>query len=378
MVYYNWSTEYRNDTSPPNSTSWPKYYNTTLPDPYIHTVVDDLFGFDAVQVHPIFPKLPIAFNTVVNNTIVYGPHSVYVLAAAQTSGTSGNYTLCSLRAALSPLCSTEYHATMSGSELNARCQDHNPLAYSKVQPDAPNGSWSSDWKDVGSDWTVAVSLGDGISDGQSTNARLLSQMIPTKPSLNPWLPSIAEALAVLAGSTLLMSTLNAPFIHYWNYSTEVPVLSEPQYQSFPATFSTFNYQSGPFQSWQNIFYVVLLLVFAINIFSLGYFLSSNGLMTDFMEPPNLFCLSLLSPPNQTLAGGCGGGPTKEHYAARWNVKIDRQREHLWFDSNEVSNEAIRNRRRRKSSIQRNLEYEMETTPLGRSYSKIRKNRMSVL
>ena len=384
MVYYNWSSKFRNNTELPTTSTWPAEYNLTLPDPYLHTVVDGLFGFGADQVHPIFPKLPLPYNTVINITKVYGPHSIYILAAAQDSDTSGNYTLCSLRAAVFPDCSTQYHATMSGSYLNARCEDpKDPLSYSKLNPLAPNNSWSPDWPEVATDWALALSLDSGITDGQASNARLLSQMIPTQPSLNPSRPSIAEALAMLAGSTLLMSTLNSPFIHYWNYSTETPVLTIPQYQSFPATFSTFSFQSGPSQSWQNIFYIVLVLVFVINVCCFIYFFSScccfsSGLMTDFMEPQNMFCLSLLSPPNEVLAGACGGGPAKEHFAARWNIKIDREREHLWIDSNEASNEAMRNRRRMKSSIQRKMEYEMESTPLGRSYSRIRKDRTSML
>lgn len=51
-----------------------------------------------------------------------------------------------------------------------------------------------------------------------SNSRALNQLVPkqpaegTSPSLDPMLPSIAEALAVMAGCTLLMSARDAPFV----------------------------------------------------------------------------------------------------------------------------------------------------------------------
>ena len=375
MVYSNWTKEYRNNTAVPDSTSWPNKYNLSLPEPYIHTVVDDLFGFDDSQVHPVFPKLPLPFNTVLNASSVFGSYSIYILAASQDS----TYTLCSLRAALTPNCSTQYHASMSGDTLSTRCEDRDDrLAYSRSNPNATNGMWKKDWKDIASEWAMALSLGAGISDGAASNARLISQMTPKNASLDPSLPSISEALAVLAGNTLLLSAIDSPFIHYWNYSDEVPALKDPQYQAFKASFSALTYQSGGTQAWQNIFFVVLILIFVANLCCLSYFIISSGLMTDFMEPQNLFCISLLSPPSQAIEGSCGGGPVKEHFSAQWNIKIDRLREHLWFESSGSSKPGMWKHWKKESAPTKNMDYEMGTTPLGRAYSRIRKNRTSIL
>lgn len=109
-------------------------------------------------------------------------------------------------------CYTEYYASMSGGSLTSYCGD-GPLIYHYSQLEAPNGVWEKDWKDVGSAWGLGLSLNSGITDGNSAISRLLSQMIPTTTDLDPELPSISEALAVLAGCTLVLSSQSSPFIH---------------------------------------------------------------------------------------------------------------------------------------------------------------------
>ena len=376
MVYTEWPG-FKYNATEPNSTTWPTEFDLRLDLPN-KTVVDDLFGFDEVQTHPIFPKLPIAYNTVFNDTKPYGIQAVHLLTGSPTNSpgsTANSYTLCQIQAALTPDCSTEYHSTGSGGSLNTQCSAGNRLAYIKSEPKAPNGMWNKDWVNVASEWGLALSLNDGISDGSAANARLLSQLIPTTKSLDTSLPSISEALAVLAGNTLLQSALDSPFIHYWNYSTTVATLSPPgQYQAFNATLKTMTYQSGGTQPWQRIFYLVLLLVFVANLCCLCYFLVSGNLVTDFIEPQNLFCLSLLSPPSETLEGACAGGPERGHYNSRWNIKIDKARDHVWLESNERDREVARKQRGVAAARQR--EYEM--SPVARMYSRIRKKRSSML
>ena len=369
MVYTEWP-DY-NDTMP-NSLTWPNDFNLTLDSP-VKTDVDDLFGFSSNQVYPIFPKFPLPYNTVFNNTIGWGPEAVYLLATSPV----GSYTLCSIRAALSPDCSTEYHSSGSGGSLNTNCDSNNRLAYGKSNPKAPNGMWDRDWVNVASVWGSALSLNAGITDGKASNARLLTQLIPTENKLELSLPSISEALAVLAGCTLLLSSLDSPFIHYWNYSTTVNTLAEPQYQGFNATVRTMTYQSGGSQQWQSIFYIVLLLVFLANLCCLIYFLVSGSLVTDFVEPQNLFCLSLLSPPSHALEGACAGGPAREHFRTRWNIKLDRTRDHVWIENNEAHNRGARNYRNDWSGTTQQTEFEMQS-PVTRMYSRIRKKRSSLL
>lgn len=60
-----------------------------------------------------------------------------------------------------------------------------------------------------------LALNDGTVDGNGSNARVLTQLVPKTPALDPALPSIAEAIAVMAGSTLLQSTKDAPFVEFF-------------------------------------------------------------------------------------------------------------------------------------------------------------------
>ena len=207
MVFTEWPSPYRNDTSL-NMTAWPNGYNLTFPSSLIHTAVDDLFGFSDSEIPPIFPILPEAYNTILNASTTYGHNSIYLLATSAT----GTYTLCSMRAALTPSCFTEYYASMSGGSLTSYCGDH-ALTYSKSEPKAPNGFWVKDWKDVASEWGIGLSLDSGVTDGRSAISRQLTQMIPVTNALDPELPSISEALAVLAGCTLVLSSLGSPFVH---------------------------------------------------------------------------------------------------------------------------------------------------------------------
>ena len=314
-----------------NLTGWPIDFDVPKYPQWLNkTPVDDLFGFGEKYGRraPVFPKLPIPYNTILNQTGWYHD-TVYVLAASAT----GEYTMCSLRVALTPRCSTRYHASLSRGNLSTHCEDPNDrLMYSKSHADATDGVIEKDWASVAAEWATSLSLGTGISDANASNSRLLSQLIPTGQDLDPSLPSIAEALAVLSGCTLLLSSTDSPFIHFWNYSTTVTVLPEAQYQAFHATLQTTEFASGGTDRWQGIFYVVLFLTFSINICCLIYFLSHCDLVTDFIEPQNLFSLSLNSPPSFALDGACSRGPEGEQLAVSWHIKMDREREHLFIES----------------------------------------------
>lgn len=60
-----------------------------------------------------------------------------------------------------------------------------------------------------------LGLNDGAIDGNGSNSRILNQLVPTGPILDPSLPSIAEALALMAGSLLLTSVKDAPFTQFF-------------------------------------------------------------------------------------------------------------------------------------------------------------------
>ena len=351
-----------------NATLWPNGYDVpTFPSFLNSTPMDDLFlwGEKYNRRPPVFPKFPIAYNSVLNTT---GWHAdtIYLLATSADS----TYMLCSLRASQSPNCSTKLYSSASGASMESHCDDaHNELAYSKSEPKANSGIYNQDWVNVASEWALALSMDAGITDGDASNVRLLTQMIPSSNSLDPSLPSIAEALAVLAGCTLLISSQDSPFIHYWNYSATVSTLAEPQYQGFNATLKTQDYSSGGTQHWQGIFYIVLLLVFATNVFCLVYFIVRGGLVTDFVEPQNLFSLSLNSPPSQSLAGSCGGGPEREELNTNWFINMDN--DHVYIQSGDRSPTG-------KGKRSKTIEFDFESSPLASTYSKLSKKHTSLL
>ena len=343
----------------------------TYPNWGNQTSVDDIFGFgkEHGRRHPVFAKLPMQYNTVFNNSGWF-TDTVYVLAASPAS----TYMMCSLRVAQTPVCSTEYTNTMAMQSLVTNCNNAtDDLAYSRTVPNATDGVWIPDWASVGTEWGESISLGVGLSDGNASNARLLTQLIPTSYSLSSTKPSIAEALAVLAGCTLMLSAEDAPYIHYWNHTPDISTLDYPEYQSFRAMVSTQEYESGSTQPWQNIFYLVLIIVFATNLMCFFYFLIRGGPVTDFTEPPNLFSLVINSPSSDVLEGSCGSGPQKEQFRATWHIKMNSEREHLYIENSGGLVERKKGRRPPDSGG-----YELADRGREKQYEKLARKRTSLL
>lgn len=180
------------------------------------------------------------------------------------------------------------------------------------------------------------------------------------------MPSISEALAVMAGNTLLLSTEGATYYHYWDYTGTV--LSPGTYLNFNASLSSQQYTSGILQNWQGIFYVVLLLVFATNVFCLVYFFLRSGLVTDYTEPQNLFALAVNSPPSERLSGSCGAGPEREQLEVPWHVGHEEGSNHFFIREGNPGGREMELRRRRE---RRNLKSMS-------SYSKLSSKRRSFL
>lgn len=255
--------------------------------------------------------------------------------------------------------------------MSTHCEDpDNGMAYSKSQLNNTISAYSNTWRDVAAQWAIALSLNAGRTNGLASSARLLSQFIPTEWSLDPKLPSIAEALGVMAGGTLLIGSFDTPFIPYWNYSTGDTLL-EPVAEPFNATLQIQDYASGGQQRWQNMFHVVLAAVFLINLVCLGYFITHTGLVTDFMEPPNLFALSLNSPPSQVLEGTCGGGPQSKHYQSTWHIGMNRQ-EHFYIES---PDDPLT--RRRRHFTNQDIELDIVKGPVTEMYSRLSKKTSSL-
>ncbi|KAJ5158869.1 uncharacterized protein N7500_008520 [Penicillium coprophilum] len=332
-----------------NSTTWnsaPPKELSNLPLWRNRTVVDSLFQFGPKygQIPPIFGKYPLPYNTILHTTFVWSVNAMYLLGATPPSKDNNTdipeYVMCSLRTKQTGVCSTNYSADKSGAFLSTNCQNpSNDLQYDKRQDAFYEGEWNGDWKNIASEWANSVSLNAGITDGAASNARLLMQMMPRYDksnstfTLDPALPSVAEALAVMAGSTLILSSQNAPFVPFWNYSIGT-VLPEPVYQIFNASIQAVSYASGGTEQWQGIFYVILVFAFLTSAVCLVFMIveARGRQVTDFTEPQNLFALAVNSPQTTQLEGACGCGPWGKQLKERWFIGMEEDDEHYYIRS----------------------------------------------
>lgn len=357
-----------------NMTFGPDWYDKIprVPSWLNSTRVDEVFGFGEKygRRHPVFPKYPSPQNTILNLSSVY-VDSMYLLATSASS----KYMLCSLRATQSFNCSTEYHATMIGGSLISHCDesenDHSyrkSLADSKPPIPVPELDWSKEWVHVAGEWAKSMALNGGILDANASNARVLTQLFPIGRELNPALPSIAEALGVLAGCTLLISSLDSSYTHYWNYSQTI--LETPGHQSFQASISSQAYASGGTQQWQGVFVVVLVFIAVMNFLCLVCLLVFDGLVTDFVEPQNLFCLSMNSPQSESLGGNSWASPRSDQLQTPWFIRLEKEGQSLYIE------EGPQKKPRRKRS--KSGGYNVENSPMVNMYTKLSTKRTSIL
>lgn len=245
LVYDEWPY-----AQPVNATSWTKANLMAHATTTNSTAVDDIFGWTKkdnvtmLDYPPVFSRFPKPFNTILNHTsFAWGRPAIYVMGQGG-DGTAGPnmshiYSVCKIDVDVTPYCSTRYQAGGSGGKMQALCG--NPaegtvgdMAYVKSLTNATLVRGLANWRDVGTDWANSLSLGTGISDGEASNSRLLMQLqlVPTgdpdnlEVKLNPLLPSMAEAIAVLSGCTLLKSFIDAPFVPFW-VSAQALAVSKP-------------------------------------------------------------------------------------------------------------------------------------------------------
>ncbi|KAF5693066.1 hypothetical protein FDENT_2326 [Fusarium denticulatum] len=353
LVYTTWPNAKVNDTDiPGQKTGWsgwtgevPQPLDGKNKDYYLNrTDVDDIFrwGPKYERRPPVFQMYPFDFNLLTNAT-VYAADAIYTLGK---SPESKNYTVCQLRSWVSPNCSTEFNISgIAGASMKAHCEDDgDENAYRRSFPS--DQGWSApslDWKWLADQWRLSMDLNGGSVNNNASNARILTQLSLHEPKMPASYPSLAEALAVYSSSLIMISAIDTPFRHYWDQDPDaypenlIPAPGFPQ--PFNASLITQEYTSGHTQSWQNIFYVVLVLVFAINLFCLGYFIMRSGLVTDFTEPQNLFSLAINSPPSNSFHGSCGGGPEKRHLVVPWKVAYAPSANHYFFQDNSPGKET---------------------------------------
>jgi hypothetical protein len=402
LIYVKWPTS--NGTF--NVSTWPAVDDMIRSPAYPNaTAIDDLFKFgpdagDARQRAPIFPKLPLPYNTLVNGTGSPWPaHSVYLLAGSPPKLATNPYLFCSLKAMQYPGCTTQYRAAKAGGNLSVHCDDdpENTMPYRNSHPEAPSGGqWDANWRDVASEWALSLSLGTGISDGNASNSRLLTQMIPKYDNkthaafLSPILPSIGEALGVLSGCNVMLSSLWSPFVHDGNYSITKSPLDQRRYQEFNASLAYRDYASGSNQAWQGLFYVVLVAVFLTNCFCLVYLvwtIRGEGQVTDYTEPQNLFALAVNSPPSRSLSGACGAGPEGDMLGKKWEVDMQKHagsgggHPHFYVkcpDDDQM--DAFKRLRQRKSrlSLRSMDDFEVAESPAVEQYTMLANRRKTLL
>lgn len=317
-----------NETSPPSL--WQ----------VLKTPFDPLFGWSnnpdqiTTSYHPWFGKLPIIFNSVGNTTSPYGLRHIYFLAKPPPETKTADYMLCGIRVFQYSGCSTHLFVAQAGNDLSVYCDQH-PMKWRSYAETATATNPISlaveekTWTVFGAEWIRSLALTHGISDGNASSARLLTQMIPPYSNNTPAklpldTPTVAEALCILSSHTLLLSSDSAPFRLDWNYSNTNKMLQTPALQSFEGMISFRDYVSGGTANWESIFYVILAIVFILNcvcVTLLIMYYCKYGEITDYTEPQNLFALAINSPPSQTLAGACGCGPSGKMLGQRWCVDM---------------------------------------------------------
>ncbi|KAI1344660.1 hypothetical protein F5Y15DRAFT_136 [Xylariaceae sp. FL0016] len=376
LIYTEWPNARTEDTEIPGQKIGVDDWYTDVPvesdsEWLNQTVVDDIFlwGEKYGRRPPVFQLYPIPYNMITNTTVI-SSDSLYIL----TNGNLSDYTLCELRSWVTAECSTEFDISgLSGGSMRAHCED--PLdkyAYKYVDPEgaALTPYYSGDWKNLAAEWTTAINLNAGVQNSNASNARILNNLVLSEPKLNPLLPSLAEALAVLASSTLVTGSLATTYKSTWTHGDEME-LNPGVYEAFKAEVKTQQYASSHTEDWQAIFYPVLGLVFLLNFLCFAYLVfgddgirfgkggcfnargspkaqgrqrshstdsadsvkgsHAGGLVTDYTEPQNLFAMAINSPPSRSLAGSCGHGPDHLEIRIPWRVAYSEAANHYFFE-----------------------------------------------
>ncbi|KAG5979286.1 hypothetical protein E4U55_005339 [Claviceps digitariae] len=341
LMYTMWPNSIRTATGVGEQVTGPDDWETSVPPlfnqdgapEYLNrTVVDEIFRWGPAYQRrpPVFSMFPSNFNMVVNSSVA-DSDAIYLLAKSYKIT---NYTLCEMRSWVSPSCSTEFRSSgTTGTSMRAICEDPQDVnAYYRSYPQGQ--TWpppAKDWKSVAQLWRLALDLNGGTRNNNATNAHQLTQLILEKPKFVPDLPSMAEALAAFAGSTLVASSIKTPFRHYWEYQSSQ--LTHDKADIFNASLTMQQYASGHVLRWQRIFYIVLGAVFIISLlcFGLILYVLKCGFVTDYTEPANLFALAINSPPSTQLKGSCGGGPKNRDLVVPWRVAYAPSANHYFLE-----------------------------------------------
>ncbi|KAK7951812.1 uncharacterized protein PG986_007540 [Apiospora aurea] len=338
LVYTAWPDAKRKDSDiPGQSMADPAWLNDIpLADDKTwlnRTAVDDIFrwGPKYGRRPPIFPMFPLEYN-MITNTSVYMSDSIYLVAKAPGK-VVGDFTICELRSWLAPQCSTHFNISgVTGASMEAHCDDKfDTEKYIHAVPDAPlSPNTSTDWRNVADQWRLSMDINGGVQNNNASNARIFTNLVLREPALSTTLPSMAEAISVLASSTLIVGSKQSTFRHFWDYPNAT--LEPGVYESFSVSIKMQQYASAYEKGWQAYFYPVLAVVFLLNCLCLLYLLfAANGMVTDVTEPQNAFALAINSPPSRQLYGSCGSGPKDRELNIPWRIAYASSANHYYFE-----------------------------------------------
>ncbi|XDG03947.1 hypothetical protein ABKA04_003562 [Annulohypoxylon sp. FPYF3050] len=339
LVYTEWPNARTKDTDVPGQRAGVEDWFNDVPAPsddewLNRTAVDNIFrwGPQYKRRPPVFQLFPINYNMITNTSVAMAP-DIYVLAK---SNFTDDYTLCQLESWVTPKCSTEFDVSgISGGFMRAHCED--PTNTNSYEAGSGNNDFdvrmpapSLDWRNLADQWRLSMDLNGGVQNNNASNARIMTNLILTDATLNARLPSMAEAFAVLASSTLVAGTLSSTYRAVWDYPNVD--MSPGVYEAFHVTMKTQEYTSSHVMRWQAVFYPVLGLVFVINLGCMFYILFfRSGLVSDYTEPQNLFAVSVNSPASAALSGSCGHGPDSKEMVVPWRVGYSAAANHYFFE-----------------------------------------------
>ncbi|ODA79218.1 hypothetical protein RJ55_04811 [Drechmeria coniospora] len=347
LIYSTWPNARLNETmgqtvvDPTWENDVPRWLNESgLPEYLNRTVVDGIFrwGPEYGRRPPIFQTAPADYNMVTNVSLWEGAEAFYILGKSPV--TRPNYTLCEMRSWVSPWCSTRFDISgTAGASMRAHCEDakdRNAYHWSVEKDPGWDGTYpgasTADWKWLSKQWGLSMYLNGGTTNENASNARILTQLALSEPSLRWHMPSMAEALAVYGSSMLVIGSIETPFRHYWQYKAPQNILGAPgALDPFQSSVITQQYTSGHVNDWQAVFYPVLFLLFLINLCCLLFLVLQKDQVTDFTEPQNFFALAINSPPSAQLKGSCGGGPQKRDLVVPWRVQYVSGSNHYFVE-----------------------------------------------
>ncbi|KAI0528214.1 hypothetical protein F5B22DRAFT_641186 [Xylaria bambusicola] len=273
IVYAQWPKARKHDTGVVDD--WENDIPQLPNSPWLNrTDVDDIFkwGEKYQRRPPIFPLYPIE-----NNMVTVLPNDTNRTALYILAKSINNYSVCQLSSWMTSKCSSTFNLSgTSGGHMKAHCEDPNDKnARDRTIPDgaALTSSPSPDWVNIAYEWQLAINLNGGTQKNNASNALILTSFALDKPELNPRLPSMAEALAVLVSNTMATGSIDSTFGPVWTHKADEGVnniLFNPVYENFSAGVQTQQYASAHTSAWQVIFYPILLLVFVLNVLCLLY------------------------------------------------------------------------------------------------------------